>query len=107
MRHNPKHASTDPEIVRQLIRENPWAIIASTNHGELIASHYPVLLDEHSPELAVFTHVGRPDEKLHGFGDEEPLVIVQERSGHPPGTSAPHTATAHHRSSTSTPTSLR
>ena len=53
MRHNPKHASTDPEIVRQLIRENPWASIASTNHGELIASHYPVLLDEHSPELAV------------------------------------------------------
>jgi hypothetical protein len=30
MRHNRKHASTDPEIVRQLIGENPWAIIATT-----------------------------------------------------------------------------
>jgi len=82
MRHNLKHASTDPEIVRQLIRENPWAIIASANNGELIASHYPVLLDEQSSELAVFTHVGRPDDQLHGFGEKEVLLIVQGRHGY-------------------------
>lgn len=82
MRHNPKHASTDPQIVRQLIRENPWAIIVSASNGELIASHYPVLLDEHSPELAVFTHVGRPDDQLHGFGEDEVLLIVQARHGY-------------------------
>jgi transcriptional regulator len=82
MRHNLKHASTDPEIVRQLIRENPWAIIASANNGELIASHYPVLLDEQTSELAVFTHVGRPDDQLHGFGEKEVLLIVQGRHGY-------------------------
>lgn len=82
MRHNPKHASTDPEIVRQLIRENPWGIIVSSNGGDLIASHYPVVLDEQSSELAVFTHVGRPDDELHGFGDQEVLVIVQGRHGY-------------------------
>lgn len=82
MRHNPKHASTDPEIVRQLIRENPWAIIVSGNAGDLVASHYPVVLDEGSAELAVLTHVGRPDDELHGFGDREVLVIVQGRHGY-------------------------
>jgi transcriptional regulator len=82
MRHNPKHATTDTEVVRQLIRENPWGTLVSSNDGELIASHYPILLDEQSPELAVLTHVGRPDEQLHGFGDREVLVIVQGRHGY-------------------------
>lgn len=82
MRHNPLHASTDPETVRQLIREHPWAIIVSTNNGELIASHYPVLLDEDSSEPAVFTHVGRPDDQLHGFRDREVLVNIQGLHGY-------------------------
>jgi len=82
MRHNPMHASTDPGIVRQLIRGNPWAIIVSANGGELVASHYPVLLDEQSPGLAVFTHVGRPDDELHGLGDHEVLLIIQGRHGY-------------------------
>lgn len=82
MRHNPKHATTDPEVVRQLIREHPWATLVSGNEGELIASHYPILLDEQSPELAVLTHVGRPDEQVHGFGDREVLVIVQGHHGY-------------------------
>jgi formate dehydrogenase assembly factor FdhD len=29
------------------------------------ASHYPVLLDEDGEELAVFTDVGRPDDQIH------------------------------------------
>ena len=82
MRFNPKHASDDPEVVSRLIRENPWAIIVSSNNGELVASHYPVLLDEDSPELAVFTHVGRPDDEVHGFGEKEVLLIVQGRHGY-------------------------
>jgi transcriptional regulator len=82
MRPNPAHAITDPEVVRQLIRENPWATIVSDNDGELVASHYPVLLDEGSPSPALLTHVGRPDEEVHGFGDTEVLVIVQGRHGY-------------------------
>jgi transcriptional regulator len=82
MRPNPKHATTDPAAVRQLVRENPWATLVSSNEGELIASHYPILLDEQSAELAVLTHVGRPDEQVHGFGDREVLVIVQGRHGY-------------------------
>lgn len=82
VRPNPIHASDDPEVVRTLIRENPWCTLVSDNRGELIASHYPVLLDEASDELAMVTHVGRPDERIHGFGDQEILVIVQGHHGY-------------------------
>ena len=82
VRPNPLHASADPDVVRRLIRENPWATLVSHNDGELVASHYPILLDETADELAVFTHVGRPDEVLHGFGDREVLLIVEGRNGY-------------------------
>ena len=82
MRHNPHHASDDPDVVRRLICENPWGIIVSNNGGELVASHYPILLDEQAEGLAVLTHVGRPDEMIHGFGDREILLIVQGRHGY-------------------------
>jgi transcriptional regulator len=82
MRHNPAHATTDPAAVRDLVRENPWATIVSSNEGELVASHYPVLLDEDAEVLALLTHVGRPDEEAHGFGDREVMVIVQGRHGY-------------------------
>lgn len=82
MRHNPAHATTDPDVVRNLVRENPWATIVSSNDGELVASHYPVLLDENTAEPALLTHVGRPDEEVHDFGDREVLVIVEGRNGY-------------------------
>jgi transcriptional regulator len=82
VRHNSLHATEDPEAVRRLIRENPWGILVSNNNGELVASHYPVLLDDEAEELTVLTHVGRPDEVIHGFGDREILLIVQGRHGY-------------------------
>jgi transcriptional regulator len=81
VRHNPYHATTDPEIVRRLIDENPWAILVSENNG-LVASHCPVLLDEEAEGLAVLTHLGRPDEVIHGLGDREVLLIIQGRHGY-------------------------
>lgn len=82
MRHNPHHASNDPEVVRRLIRENPWAILVSHRDDELVASHYPILLDEEAERLTVLTHVGRPDETLHDFREHEVLLIVQGRHGY-------------------------
>ena len=81
MRHNPHHAIEDEQVVRTLIAENPWATIVSHGDGELVASHYPVLLDE-GEELAVVTHVGRPDEKVHNFGSREILLIVAGPHGY-------------------------
>jgi transcriptional regulator len=82
VRHSPHHAVTDPEVVRTLITENPWATLVSVADGELVASHYPVLLDEDSAELAVLTHVGRPDEQVHDFGEHEMLLIVAGPHGY-------------------------
>jgi len=82
MRPNPTHASDDPEVVRQLIRENPWSTLVSGNAGKLVASHYQVLLDEAADDLALLTHVGRPDDQLHGFGEQEIMVIIQGRHGY-------------------------
>jgi len=104
VRHNPHHFVDDPEVVRRLIRENPWAILVSYHGDQLVASHYPVLLDEDCDELAVFTHVGRPDDRLHGFGEQEIMLIVQGVHGYispswyaPGATRAPtwNFATAH------------
>jgi transcriptional regulator len=81
MRHNPVHDVTDPEVVRELIRANPWATLVSANAG-LVASHYPMLLDEEAEGLALLTHVGRPDDEAHGLPGGEALVIVQGQHGY-------------------------
>jgi transcriptional regulator len=82
MRPNPAYESTDAEVVRALIREHPWAILISTTSSGPVASHVPVLLDEDSSELAVVTHLGRPDDELHDLGGRELLLIVQGHHGY-------------------------
>ena len=82
MRPNVLHASEDPDVVRELIREYPWGTLVSDNDGELVASHYPILLDDEAEGLEILTHVGRPDDTIHGFGDREMLLIIQGRNGY-------------------------
>ena len=82
MRHNPAHAVTDPDAVRDLVRENPWATIVSVSGDQPVASHYPVLLDEDAAGLTLLTHVGRPDEEVHDFGEREVMAIVQGHHGY-------------------------
>jgi transcriptional regulator len=81
VRHNPAYRCEDPAVVRQLIEENPWATFVSHNGG-LVASHYPVLLDADAEELTLLTHLGKPDDELHGIGEGEMLVIVQGQHGY-------------------------
>lgn len=84
MRHNPMHSVTDVDAVRRLIEENPWATLVSSRAGQLVASHLPVLLDDRTDgdELAVVTHVGRPDEEVHGLGRDEVLLIIAGPHGY-------------------------
>ena len=81
MRDNPRYASDGDQLVRELIVENPWATVVSATAAGLVASHYPVLLDDGS-ELALLLHVGRPDEEIHGFGSSEVLVIIAGANGY-------------------------
>ena len=81
MRDNPLYASDDDQLVRELTAENPWATIVSATPAGLVASHYPLLLDD-SSQLALLMHVGRPDEEIHSFGSGEVLVIVAGAQGY-------------------------
>lgn len=87
MRHTPSYVLTDENEVRRLIRENPWATIVSHTSTGLVASHYPVVLEEHAPGdpvdgISIVSHVGRPDEQLHELGQHEVLVIIQGPHGY-------------------------
>jgi transcriptional regulator len=82
MRHTPTYVLTDPDEVKRLIRENPWATIVSTTATGLVASHYPVVLEEDEEGISIVSHVGRPDEALHELGRHEILLIIQGPHGY-------------------------
>ncbi|MDQ1578458.1 MAG: transcriptional regulator [Microbacteriaceae bacterium] len=92
MRHTPQFLITDPDEVRRLIRENPWATIVSNTASGLIASHYPVVLEADADRngadrngadrISIVSHVGRPDDRLHELGEHEVLVIIQGPHGY-------------------------
>lgn len=82
MRTNPHFTLDDVEEVKRLIRENPWAILVSQASGGLVASHYPILVDDTHEGLSIVTHVGRPDERVHELGEHEMLMIVQGPHGY-------------------------
>jgi transcriptional regulator len=77
MRHTPRYLMTDPEEVKRLIRNHPWATFVSPVSNGLVASHYPVLLDETASDITILSHFGRPDDELHELGRHEMLVIIQ------------------------------
>jgi transcriptional regulator len=82
VRRNPAHEIDDPRIVAELIRAHPWATLVSEGEDGIVASHYPVLLDEEAEGLTLLTHLGRPDEEVHRLDRGEMLVIVQGRHGY-------------------------
>lgn len=90
MRHTPHFVLDDPDEVKRLIRERPWASIVSHTAAGLVASHYPIVLEEDAEGISIVSHVGRPDERLHELGAHEVLVIVQGPHGYiSPGWYAP------------------
>jgi transcriptional regulator len=82
MRQNPSFVLGEMAEIRRLVRENPWVTMVSHTASGLVASHYPVILDESSDDLVLLSHVGRPDEQLHELGRHELLVIVQGPHGY-------------------------
>ncbi len=69
---------TDPEEVKRLIRQSPWTAFVSPTAAGLVASHYPVLLDEEDRQgISILSHFGRPDEVTHELGQHQILVIIQ------------------------------
>lgn len=66
-----------------MIDENPWGTIVSATDDGLVASHYPIMLDDQAgEEMVILTHVGRPDDRIHQLGEREVLLIVQSQHGY-------------------------
>ena len=82
MRHTPTYVITDPLEVKRLIRENPWATFVATTATGIVASHYPVVLEEDDEGISFVSHVGRPDEKSLELGSGELLTIIQGPHGY-------------------------
>jgi len=82
VRQNPSFSLADHEAIKQLVRENPWATLVSSTSAGLVASHYPVVVDESAERLSILTHLGRPDDLVHELGEGELLVIVQGPHGY-------------------------
>jgi transcriptional regulator len=82
MRKTPAYTTTDEEVVKRLIRENPWMTFVSNTSNGLVASHYATLLEEHEDGISIVSHFGRPDEQLHELGEHEMLVIAQGPHGY-------------------------
>ncbi|MBK4346020.1 FMN-binding negative transcriptional regulator [Lacisediminihabitans changchengi] len=82
MRYTPDYLLTDSDEVKRLIRENPWATIVSATASGIVASHYPVVLDDDADGISIVSHVGRPDERAHELGQHEVLVIIQGPHGY-------------------------
>ncbi|GGD62406.1 FMN-binding negative transcriptional regulator [Microbacterium murale] len=83
MRPNTDYLLDDVATIRELVRENPWASIVSFVPGKgLIASHYPILLDDDADGIVLLSHVGRPDERLHELGGHEAMVIIYGPQGY-------------------------
>ncbi|MDN3309462.1 FMN-binding negative transcriptional regulator [Microbacterium oryzae] len=82
MRQNPSFAMTDVPEIRRIVHGHPWATLVSATDDGLVASHYPVLLEEGRDDLTVVGHVGKPDDLIHGLGQRELLVVLQGPHGY-------------------------
>lgn len=82
MLKRPYYVTEDPNVVRRLIRENPWATFVSSTSTGVVASHYPILLEEDADGISIVSHMGKPDDETHELGQHELLVIVQGPHGY-------------------------
>lgn len=82
MMHTGRYVSLDADEVKRLIRENPWGTIVTHTADGLIASHYPMLLEEHAEGISIVSHVGKPDDDKLELGAAEALIIIQGPHGY-------------------------
>ncbi len=77
MQQIPHFKMPEPAEVQRLVRRHPWATLVTAASTGLVASHYPILLDEEADGIVLLTHFGKEDARMHESGRHEVLVIVQ------------------------------
>lgn len=82
----------DVTEVERLVAAHPWATLVSPTSVGLVASHYPVILEQtDDASISLLTHLGRPDDVAHEVGQHEMMVVVAGPHGYvspswyPPG----------------------
>lgn len=78
---SPIYRITDEAEIRDLVRENGWAVLVSHTSRGLVATHMPVMLEE-GDEFVVLGHFGRPDDEAHEIGENESMLIVSGTHGY-------------------------
>lgn len=76
------YITTDEAEVKRLIRDNPWGTFVATTAAGVVASHYPVLLEEDAEGISIVSHVGRPDDRELELGEREMMLIIQGPHGY-------------------------
>lgn len=82
MRSNPQYTLESTDAIRDLIQSSPWCTFVTATARGVVASHYPVILDESADGIVLLSHMGRPDEENHELGRHEMLTIVQGPHGY-------------------------
>jgi transcriptional regulator len=83
MRENPDYAFDEHTELRAFIARHPWMTMVSHVPGRgLVASHYPVIIDEEAEGLVLLSHVGRPDERAHDLGTHEIMLVAYGPQGY-------------------------
>jgi transcriptional regulator len=82
MRSNPQYALERTDAIRDLMQSSPWCTFVTATTRGMVASHYPVILDESADGIVLLSHMGRPDEEKHELGRHEMLAIVQGPNGY-------------------------
>lgn len=77
-----RYVSLDEDEVKRLIRDNPWGTIVTNTAKGLVASHYPMLLEEDADGISIVSHVGKPDDAKLELGQHEALIIIQGPHGY-------------------------
>jgi transcriptional regulator len=82
MRSNSQYALESTDALRDLMQSSPWCTFVTATARGVVASHYPVILDENADGIVLLSHMGRPDEEKHELGSHEMLAIVQGPHGY-------------------------
>ncbi|MFJ6074502.1 FMN-binding negative transcriptional regulator [Streptomyces sp. NPDC093065] len=78
----------DPGWIRDLAHAHPWAaLISNTEHGGLVVSHLPVLVERAAPDdpdgtLTLLGHLARTDALEHELGSHDVAVVLQGPHGY-------------------------
>ena len=73
---SPEFALEDRDDIVALVRQHPWAMVASAVDAVPVVSHAPVLLDGAEDDaVSIVSHLARPDARAHLHGVAEILAV--------------------------------